>query len=99
MLDRRQFLGLAAGSAALAVAPPTARAQGANDRIVVGIMGCSRSNNGKNPGRGSTLAAGMASLPGAEVAYVCDVDEKNLAAVTAEVAAKQSRRPQGVKDF
>src|SRR5689334_3706769 len=93
MLDRRQFLGLAAGGAALA-ASPAARALGANDRIVVGVMGCSRSNSGRNPGRGSTLAIGMAALPGAEVAYVCDVDEKYLAAVTADVAAKQSRPPQ-----
>src|SRR6185503_17416260 len=104
MIDRRRFLGLAAGglpAVALAKAgsPASARAHGANDRIVVGVMGCSRSNNGKNPGRGSALAMGVAALPGAEVAYVCDVDEKHLEAVTADVAKKQSRAPQAVKDF
>jgi len=99
MLDRRSFLGLAAGGAALAASPASARPQGANERIVVGVMGCSRSNSGRNPGRGSTLAIGMAGLPGAEVAYVCDVDEKYLAAVTADVSAKQSRPPKAVKDF
>ncbi|HVE43212.1 MAG TPA: Gfo/Idh/MocA family oxidoreductase [Planctomycetota bacterium] len=99
MLDRRTFLGMAAGGAALAAAPASARPQGANERIVVGVMGCSRSNSGRNPGRGSTLAIGLAALPGAEVAYVCDVDEKYLAAVTADVSAKQARPPKAVKDF
>jgi len=44
--------------------PASARAQGANERIV-GVMGCSRSNNGKNPPR-LHAAMGMAALPGAE---------------------------------
>jgi predicted dehydrogenase len=96
MIHRRTFLGLAAGGAALAVSP---RAYGANERLIVGVMGCSRSNSGRNPGRGSTLAMGMAALPGAEVAYVCDVDERYLAAVTADVASRQSRPPMPVKDF
>jgi len=91
-MNRREFLGTAAGALALG-------ATGANDRIVVGVMGVSRSNSGKSPGRGSTLAMGMAALPGAEVAYVCDVDEKYLAAAVADVASKQARAPQGVKDF
>jgi predicted dehydrogenase len=91
-MNRREFLGTAAGALALGAA-------GANDRIVVGVMGVSRSNSGRSPGRGSTLAMGMAALPGAEVAYVCDVDEKYLAAAVADVASKQSRAPQGVKDF
>ncbi len=95
-MHRRTFLSLAAGAGAMAAG---ARAYGANDRIVVAVMGASRSNSGRNPGRGATLAIGMAGLPGAEVAYVCDVDEKHLAAAVADVSAKQSRAPQGVKDF
>jgi predicted dehydrogenase len=99
MIDRRTFLGrTAAAGLALGVAP-SLRAQGANEKIVVGVMGCSRSNSGKNPGRGSSLAIGMAQLPGAEVAYVCDVDSKYLEAVVADVSAKQSKVPKGVKDF
>src|SRR6185436_446545 len=91
-MNRREFLRTAAGAVALG-------ATGANDRIVVGVMGVSRSNSGKNPGRGSTLAMGLAALPGAEVAYVCDVDEKHLAAAVADVASKQARAPRAVKDF
>ena len=99
-INRRRFMGLAAGAAAgLAVSGPGARAQGANDRLVVAVMGTSRSNSGKNPGRGSSLAMGMAALAGVEVAYVCDVDEKYLAAAVADVASKQTRTPLGVKDF
>src|SRR5688572_20135185 len=97
-MKRRDFLGLAAGGLAW-TASGAARAAGANDRLVVGVMGTSRSNSGKSPGRGAALAMGLAALPGAEVAYVCDVDEKHLAAAVADVAAKQSRPPQGVKDF
>jgi predicted dehydrogenase len=61
-------------------------------------MGTSRYARGA-PGRGSALAVQVASLPGAEVAYVCDVDERNLPKVAAEVAAKQSHRPEEVRDF
>ncbi len=94
-MDRRTFLGSAA---ALGLAP-SLRAQGANEKLVVGVMGCSRSNSGKNPGRGASLAIGMAQLPGVEVAVVCDVDSKYLDAVVADVSAKQVRPPKGVKDF
>ncbi len=94
-IDRRGFLGLAAGlagSAALARSP--------NEKIVLGVMGTSRAYGApKNPGRGAGLAIGLAGLPGAEVAYVCDVDRKHLDAAAADVAAKQARPPKAVADF
>jgi predicted dehydrogenase len=98
-IDRRTFLGQATAAGLAMGLGPSLRAHGANEKIVVGVMGCSRSNSGKNPGRGSSLAIGMAQQAGAEVAYVCDVDSKYLDAVVADVSAKQARPPKGVKDF
>ena len=58
-MNRRTFLGLTAGAGAMAVGP---RAWGANDRIVVAVMGTSRSNSGRNPGRGASLSEGLSFL-------------------------------------
>ena len=49
--------------------------------------------------RGSALAAAIASLPNAEVAYLCDVDNRRLGPAIEAIAGKQSRKPQGVGDF
>jgi predicted dehydrogenase len=57
-------------------------------------------------GRGTVLARSVASLPGGEVAAICDVDsravERTVAAVsepTERGEPLQSRRPEGVGDF
>jgi len=97
---RRTFLqqSAAAGLFAAASGGSAARAAaGPNEKIVIGVMGTSRS--GKNPGRGTQLAMGFASLPGAEVAYVCDVDQRNVGKAVEDVAARQSKAPVGVGDF
>jgi predicted dehydrogenase len=88
-LNRREFL---ASSAATLV-------MGANDRLRVAVMGVSRSNSGRSPGRGAALAIGLAGIAGAEVAAVCDVDKRHLDAAAADVAAKQARPPAAVADF
>jgi predicted dehydrogenase len=66
--------------------------------VVVGVMGLSR---------GLALSSAFASLPNCVVKYVCDVDEKVLAAGVKGTAAKQAANkttkgvegPQGVGDF
>ena len=104
-IDRRAFLGMAAGSGvAAALGGPAALARGANDKIVLGIMGVSRSNYGraatmKNRGRGAQLAMDFSALPNVEIAYLCDVDQRFLDATMAEVAPKQAKAPQAVRDF
>ncbi len=101
--DRRDFLkgSLAAAAGLTALGPRTvAGGQGSpNEKVVVGVMGTSRSNNRRTPGRGASLAMTMARLPGAEIAYVCDVDSRNMALAAKGVEAVQSRRPKGVTDF
>ena len=73
-LDRRHFLGVSAASGlALATLPARAAVKGANEKILVGVMGTG--------GRGLALAAGFENLQNVEVAYVCDVDRKRAEAV------------------
>lgn len=66
---RREFLqvssaGLVAAAACQAV--PAVAAKGANDKLVVGLIGCG--------GRGTHDAGLFKNTPNVEVAYVCDVD-------------------------
>ncbi len=104
-IDRREFLGAAAAAGlSIGLGGRAALARSANEKIVVGIMGTSRSNYGrtttlKNRGRGAQLAMGISALPGVEIAYLCDVDQRHLDTTMAEVAPKQARPPKGVKDF
>src|SRR5688572_16218179 len=67
---RRSFLERSAAAigaaAALGIAQSTV-AHGANEKIVVGLIGCG--------GRGRNVAALFKNTPNVELAYVCDVDE------------------------
>src|SRR4051794_26462671 len=70
-------------------------------RVVVGVMGTSRNTKGGD-GRGAHLAATLAGLPGVQVAYVCDVDERNVPKAIESVmkkAPKGAASPVGVADF
>jgi predicted dehydrogenase len=99
-LPRRSFLRKTAATGAAALAfPAILRAQSPGSVIHLAVIGCSRTSNG-GPGRGSGLAASFAKLSNVEVAAVCDVDERNLAPVQREVAAKSGgKEPRGEKDF
>ena len=94
--SRRQFLetsSLAASALALGAYAGTARAQeakSANDKIVVGVMGLSR---------GASLASGFATLPGSEVAYLCDVDNRQLAKCAELISKRQERQTKHVDDM
>lgn len=66
---RREFLKLSAAAFAGAAlqGSATAAAKGANDKLVVGVIGCG--------GRGRHDAGLFKNTPNVEVAWVCDVDE------------------------
>jgi predicted dehydrogenase len=104
-IHRRKFLGgAAAAGLTLGWGGLSALARGANEKIVLGIMGVSRSNYGMTPtlksrGRGAQLAMELSAMPGVEIAYLCDVDQRYLDATLAEVAPKQPKPPKAVKDF
>ncbi|MGQ9731945.1 MAG: Gfo/Idh/MocA family protein [Candidatus Zipacnadales bacterium] len=94
--DRRTFLKTASVSAGglslgLAVSRASARAQGANERIRVAMMGLG--------GRGQFLVNRLLERDDSEIAYVCDVDSRRIGSVAAKVEEQQGIRPQMVTDF
>jgi predicted dehydrogenase len=90
-LDRRRFLaGATAATVALSVRRG-ARAAATGDKVVLAIMGV---NN-----RGSQLATSLAKIPAAEIAYVCDCDEKALPRGIAAATSNGGRAPKAIKDF
>jgi predicted dehydrogenase len=91
-MDRRQLLGAAAGAGmALGIGTelPSARAQGANEKIVVGVIGTG--------GRGTALATVFQNQANVEVAYVCDVDRAHAERAAAAVAKVQGAKAPQVK--
>jgi predicted dehydrogenase len=60
------------------------------DKIVAGVMGLSR-------GMGHVEA--LLGIPNAEIAYVCDVDQKQIDKAAKVVSNKQNRPPKGIQDF
>ena len=72
-ITRRSFIQSAAAATVGVGVARSARlqAQGANDRIVLAVMGTN--------GRGAQLAKLLSQQPGAEVGYICDVEDKALA--------------------
>ena len=67
---RRNFLKRSTAAIGATVASGLVRssaAKTANEKIVVGLIGCG--------GRGRSVAALFRNTPGVELAYVCDVDE------------------------
>jgi len=94
-MNRRRFTqttGTAAAAAASLNLISAARGQNApSNKLVVGIMGL---------GRGKGHIKGWRSVPGAEIAYVCDVDSERLAEGVAMVQREGQEQPaKGVTDF
>ncbi len=88
---RRRFLRHAAG---LAVAAPSlvgARAAGANDRVVMGLIGPG--------GMGTTLLKSFLGLGEATFAYVCDPDSQRCAQAHDIVKSAAGSAPRAVKDL
>ena len=103
--SRRQFLKHASAATAVAAgtnvlktpvygqtqAPSTGRVIGANDRLVVAVIGLQR---------GRAHIGGHLATQNVDVAYVCDVDSKRVAeGLKAVEAKKPARAAQGIADF
>ena len=94
--DRRLFLkaGVAAVAATNLVRSASAdeeTKESPNEKVVLGIMGVN--------GRGTNIARGMMAASNAEIAYICDVDERASARVSALVSDDQQIKPKVVSDF
>jgi len=110
---RREFLaaGAALGAVALArhgraeviekAASRPSDQSSPSRRVVVGIMGISQKSGG-GMARGTDLAHALLAIPGVDIAYVCDVDQRNVSHAIETVSKKLekgSAPPKGVKDF
>jgi predicted dehydrogenase len=91
--NRRQFLQqagrAAAGAVALGMSGPAAA--GANERVVLGMIGPG--------GQGSGLLASFVAQKDVEVAYVCDVDANRMNAGARAVESATGKAPKTVKDM
>jgi predicted dehydrogenase len=92
VVTRRSFIqATTAATIGMSVSGGSAfQAKGANDKVVVAIVGTN--------GRGAQHAKMFSRMPGSEVAYICDVEEKALAKGMA-AAAGQARAPKALVDF
>ncbi len=96
MTTRREFLersavlgtGVATGLPALT---HSRSAVAANEKVVLAFMGVN--------GRGRDLANSFTALPEAEIAYICDPDERAVAKCIEAVEKKGRPRPKGIADF
>ena len=90
-VNRRDFLRTSLGTAAAMSILPTGRIRGANERIVIGVMGLG--------GRGTYLAEAFARRTDAEIAWLCDVDMRRYARARESVGELQDRQPKTTQDF
>ncbi len=94
--DRRQFLKVAAGATAglamgVGCRALSGGAQGANERVVLGIMGAG--------GRGQWLTGRLLTRKDVHIAWVCDVDSARFQKLAKIIEEKTGKRPQTTLDF
>ncbi len=96
-LTRRQFLKRgSAATATVAFAAPfvsasRALATGASGKLTTAVIGTN--------GRGAAHIDCLTNIPGVEVIYICDVDERAVASGVKATAKKQKTEPKGLQDF
>ncbi|MBN2314356.1 MAG: Gfo/Idh/MocA family oxidoreductase [Sedimentisphaerales bacterium] len=90
-LNRREFMKGAAGAAAAFAVMPRSKTYGANDKVVMGVMGLG--------GRGTFLAERFAERPDTEIAYLCDPNTRRFARAREAVEEAQNKRPKLTQDF
>lgn len=94
-VDRRSFLGQAAGAtaatAAVAALPEAVRAAPDDGPLVVGFIGCG--------GMGSGHLRLLAARRDVRLAYLCDVDSQRLAASVKQAENAGQKTPQAVDDL
>ena len=90
-IHRRSFLTTATAATIALASRRTSHAAAASDSVVLAIIGA---NN-----RGSQLAASLAKLQGAEIAYVCDCDDRAIQKGIDASSPQGGRKPKGLKDF
>ena len=90
-LNRREFVKKSAGAAATLVALGGTDVLGANERIVVGVMGVG--------GRGTQVTLKFAERKDVEIAWVADADLRRANSARSAVEKATGRAPKAVQDF
>jgi predicted dehydrogenase len=101
-INRRDFLRLTSTAAAgiglanclgstASAAAPASRKLGANDKLTVAVVGTN--------GRGMAHIECLTGLPGVEIAYICDVDDRAVANGIKAATKQQNTAPKGAKDI
>ncbi|MGZ0167881.1 MAG: Gfo/Idh/MocA family protein, partial [Planctomycetales bacterium] len=91
-LTRRSFVGQSlAAAGAISAAPGILRAQGANDKIGMAVVGCG--------GRGGSHIGGWLSDPRTHITAIVEVDEKKSAERAKQIEDKQGTRPTIYRDM
>ena len=90
-INRRQFVKQSVGAAAAWTALSQSRVAGANEKIVVGVMGIG--------GRSTSLAGMFAARPNVEIAYLYDTGFAALPYARKVVEPAQGRPVEFVQDF
>jgi len=90
-LNRRKFVKQSVGAVTALTVLRGARVLGANERLVVGVMGVG--------GRGTSLVEKFAARPDVAIAYLCDPDTRRFGPARQLVEKAQGRAPKTVQDF
>ena len=84
---RRSFVSAAAGSLAAFPLVHSGRSLGANERVVLALIGAG--------GRGTQVAADFASRDDCTIGYICDLHDGRLAAACKRIGSRQSAARRG----
>ena len=90
-INRRQFMRGSIASAAAFTVFPQGKAHGANEKVIMGVMGLG--------GRGTYLAETFAERPDVEIAYLSDTNTRRFARAREAVEEAQGKRTKLVQDF
>ncbi len=90
-ITRRTFLKQSAAAIAAASALPSINALGANEKVVIGVMGPG--------GRGTLLTDKFAQRKDVVISWVCDPDTRKFARACGVVEKAQGRKPKTSQDF
>ncbi len=90
-VNRREFLKSSLGTAAVVAMLPQRRSRAANEKVMIGLMGCG--------GRGTAVAQMFAGRSDAQIVYVCDPDNRRSARTKQTVEQAQGKPTQVVQDF
>jgi len=90
-VNRREFLKSTLGTAAVVAMLPQRQSRAANEKVMIGLMGCG--------GRGTAVAQMFAGRSDAQIVYVCDPDNRRSARTKQTIEKTQGKPTQVVQDF